>query len=582
VGALEGDVTAEDGASLEGAHVEAHARTSTGAYYTSHERVWEAPVIEGRYRFDALPVGQFCVVARGGGIRTVVEWIQDGRFPTAPQATVEAGATARLDLTVADGAVIEGVVTAGGAAVRGARVRATRDPRTSNVPDGVNLLGANVRRYDYPGTRPADHPLTHRWATTGADGRYRLDGLEPGPYRIDVFAEGLSHVQRLGVEARVEEPTPLDVTLVPAGVLQGVVPERAYVGVRPVDSRTFAAIAILGPAHVFTFAGLPPGEYEVGSPYWNRETTVFGRARVEAGRTTWIDLRDSGRNAARGRVLAGGRPLPDAVVQFRWRRARTDGTGRFEVRWEDADSVSGAAFEVHRDLPGGGQQTWKVHRDVPPTGESEVGDLVVGEHVLTLRVVDGEGVPLVVWLDVSAGAEGGAVKGSGGGGPIMQARGRTGEDGILRLEGCPANDRYVAKAEADGLPFQTTFSVPAPAPVLVQVPETGALTVEVLDASGDARAEANVAATSWTGAGPAPVDEEAWASARPGEATTVYGTTGQDGRARLPRVVAGTVRVVAWWKTRSTGLAPSTYAHGRVDLGPGEERAVRVRAEDTR
>src|SRR5688572_16841332 len=271
-GALEGELVGLPPTALPRARVQAHALSGSNPYSTTLQRTFEVAVVEGRYRFDALPAGQWTLgLDDPDGARLVLgraKW-GGGELPNslAPlMVEVRAGATSVQDLSLVLGAMLEGSVrTRAGQPVAGAEVRATFAPVTSNFPDGFRVLGVNVWRYD--SSYVGEHPLTHPRTRTDAEGRYRLAGLPPGKLRVEVLAAGLSYDRREDVELADGATTRLEHELEPSGAIEGVEPNAGYLAVRKLGEerprKHPRMIAILPADGRFCFPGLEAGPWRL-------------------------------------------------------------------------------------------------------------------------------------------------------------------------------------------------------------------------------------------------------------------------------------------------------------------------------
>jgi protocatechuate 3,4-dioxygenase beta subunit len=158
----------------------------------------------GRFVLGGIPPGIYEVHAR---LVTA-----EGELAAPPRRglTIEPGARAVLSFALSGGVVLSGVVLDAetGAPISGARVRV-----------GTETLAA-----------------LPRVVTTGADGSFRLAGLEDRVHQLTV--EDVVHAAEIGIEAR--PGSPLRVTLARAASLGGVIVDEAH---RPIAG---ASIEVLG------------------------------------------------------------------------------------------------------------------------------------------------------------------------------------------------------------------------------------------------------------------------------------------------------------------------------------------------
>lgn len=341
-GTIEGLVEGATGA----IRVHAFARSTQVTSYRA-VRIDQATLCDasGAFCFDGLSPGYFAIT---------VETPPGLRLDSAPGPSragfdrveytgiglsLKAGETQRLVLRLIAGPVLEGVVRgANGSAIAGARVRAL-------LPQGLISDELRVQRGGVPLWRLDDdpapfedqHPFTARETRTDAGGRYRIDGLPPGPdWQVEVLCPGLSFDRKIGLALEDGKTVALEHVLVPAGGIQGVAHGWASLGVRREGDETFVASWLVPGTTVgpFTVLGLAPGRYEIAALHSDRQVAPTSLANVEvaAGQLTFIDLTDRSPVRAEGRLLYRGQPVPGAVLDFFSGVARTDERGRFLVR----------------------------------------------------------------------------------------------------------------------------------------------------------------------------------------------------------------------------------------------------------
>jgi hypothetical protein len=334
-------------------------------------------------------------------------------------------------------------------------------------------------------------------------GAYRIDGLEPGTYRVEFGAPGFTYVQHVEQPVTLAETLRIDATLVRAGVLQGAAPGKSNLGVRLAGATQLAMLAITPRSGQFTFPGLPPGEHELVSAYWGWETVVLARVRIEAGRTTWIDLANAGEHGLRGRVVIAGEPVVGALVRrssYEDGGMRTGVDGRFEVRWERANNNPDGLLHVAQWLGNGESRSWEF-RGMPVTGGIlDLEDLELGRERLTVDVVDAHGRAMEALVEVASPHE----RGMGGGGrrapppgpepkteqPAVRVRAavvrRTDARGRLVVDGLRADETYEVAARLPGVdgPWPAV-TLPLADPVRLTLPPTVRLVVTVRDGRGE-------------------------------------------------------------------------------------------------
>ncbi len=546
------------------------------AYWSPLERTFRARVVDGRYVLGGLPAGTYEVLAHGGPWLTRLPWASEGRYPEPPLAEVTAGGQTRLDLEVWSGCRLGGRVAAAAGPVPGAFVRVVRDPRTSNEPDGVLLAGVQVWRLDYAFSPLPDHPLTHRLVPVAPDGRFEVAGLEPGAYRVELGAPGYSFQQRTGLILTPDAPLTLEVTLEPAGVLQGAAPGSSYLGVRRPGAETFEAIAIVGPSGLFTFAGLPAGEHELAEPYWGRAPVVRARVRIEPGRTTWIDLWNQGEHGVRGRVLLGSLPLAGAGVGRGggW-DVLTGPDGAFEARYA-REGAEPRRLELALSLPEGGTQRWSLEglpgRGPADAGVLDLGALDLGSETLEVEVVGADGRP-VPGARVELESPPGARLPAQGRLPSLALRVTAAAPvdaaGRLTLSGLQPGARYALRATLpSGLTLFGSAQPPEERSARLAEPPSGRLRIRAVDAQGAPLDRQSVTVLSFVGAAAVP-DDPAASQRTDGSVLTLEARTGPDGWADLPSVPAGALWVVVGPSGHGFGAGPLLRGSARLALSAG-------------
>lgn len=449
-------------------------------HYTTYARALATPVAaDGTFQLEGLPAGQHGLgLDDPRGARLVLPAQADGALANSVEPlTVELapGTTTSVELAVARGARLAGTVTdEAGAPLAGVRVRATLAPRTSNFPDGFDLHGVNVWRFDSDGTLAGDHPETHRTATSGPDGRWTLPGLHPATWRLELALAGRAYV-RENVPLAEHETRTLAHSLARAGAIEGV--DRrggGYLGVTPADSAQPFAIAVLPHSGGFSFTGLVPGRYTLARFHSDGTIAAVPLATVEvqAGETTWIDLTLAPRPILiRGRVSARGLPVAGARVIL-WPLEKTsDAAGRFEFDQEFPPGEP--TFQVVAD---GVTSRFEVKPQGSPASGYEV-ELALASEELTLRIEgsDGRAAAALVSLEPTVQQ------------PVEDllhvAVQDLRVDGLARLRHL-APGSYNVSARLDGLRLLRPVSLPGPGELVLRAPPVAALEVEVLGPAG--------------------------------------------------------------------------------------------------
>lgn len=234
---LEGLVEDADGRPLDGVHVLARRYDGDGASLTLRTDA------DGRFRARHVRPGAWLVtvdaatVAGGPWIESLVEAV--------------AGETVQVRFTASEDGAIGGTVRRRGAVVAGAVLDLVHEPEGEG--------GGPMRRYR---------------ASTGADGRFRFDGLEAGRYMLQVQSGAWRGTRSLRLEPSDE--LEIDVEAFEAR-LRGRIVTRdgravggAHVRATPLDEegRVLADAPFVGegrsdPRGAFVLRGLPPGPYLV-------------------------------------------------------------------------------------------------------------------------------------------------------------------------------------------------------------------------------------------------------------------------------------------------------------------------------
>ncbi|MCP3920142.1 MAG: carboxypeptidase regulatory-like domain-containing protein [bacterium] len=557
------------------ARVRAWSLNNTHPYHTNFGKSEEVAVVDGVYRFEGLATGNYALTLEDSlGLRVVHPQLKWGRTELANSVRAEevlvvTGKTVTHDLEVTLGGVLEGSVrSTEGKPLAGALVRTTYAPSTSDFPDGFVRHGANVWRLDSDSRVAGDHPISHRRVHTGAAGSYRLTSLPPGRHRVEVIAAGLSFDRREEVRVADGETTTLEHELARAGTIEGLEPGGGYLGVAPAGEQRPVHLAILSRGGSFRFPGLAPGAYEIAR--YHSDTTIervpLVTVQVEAGRTTWVDLREAERPIHyAGRLLDPFGPLAGVTVEASYRhRLVTDEQGRFEfsttfpwTRQVDLTVVRGPV-RTRVELPG-----------VPEGETSWTQDVFLDDEELTVHThnADGRASTATIWLD-DRGTETRHVKNVETGKLTVDASGE-------RLIPHLMPGKYQVQATfPNGMVVDGATRVPRDGPLVLEAPPSADLTITATDSAGAPVENASVSVATWTAAGPAPDDlfaantGVAWRAAK----------TDSAGRAKMRGVRAGDVAVRV---TRRTGFMVSTPpATRRIRLEPGSAEHLSVVLEE--
>ncbi len=345
---------------------------------------------DGVYRFRGLPPGTYSIEFRGQGVATAsvgnIEVIS-GKTTYAPD----------LVSRRAYGA-IEGTV----------RSAAT----------GLGVEGVFVGILD-----DLENP---RWAVTDAEGRYRIEEVLPGTYRVGAD-DGL-HVSEVisGVVVKMEETThSVDFELVTSGSLTGTVSgntslEGAIVYLK--DGDVIVAMALTDASGNYSFTDIAPGTYTIEVDYW--EYAIYrGTVVIGAGSSEVINVSLSPESRIRGVVRQSGteEPIENVMlylvfqdgIRIQTDMSRPDGSfgfsrlepGQYTLMLPDGShrqriqiSEPGMGLDVSVNLSVGGVFGSVFKSDgVTPDAEAWVSLTAEGQELVTV-ITDPQGrysIPLV-------------------------------------------------------------------------------------------------------------------------------------------------------------------------------------------
>lgn len=297
---LAGVVVGEDGAAVPRALVTAHAEAGSagpgGRVWADHALAHATTDADGRFELDELPSGRLRVVVRADG------------FLPEERAGLEAGAAGTeetLTIRLRRGAVVEGrVLAADGSPVAGAAV-------------GIDSEGLE------------------RWrpARTDGDGRYRLEGVEPGHRILGATADdGRSTRRELEV---VEGTNALDLVFEPGWPVAGVVVDEAGAPVGDAlltlaaESTAWGGLeARADDRGAFRFDDVPEGTYWLRGRHPGHATTRLEDAVEVAGPVAGLELR----LASGARIVGNLRGLDGAELRQAGVMAHDGRTGMSEGR----------------------------------------------------------------------------------------------------------------------------------------------------------------------------------------------------------------------------------------------------------
>lgn len=380
-GGIDGRLSGVDAARLAGSTIEAlrvgSAAPVAGACYALG---LATAVRDGTFALRRLPAGPYQLWLRS----------PNGLCLEQRNVQVRAGEVVSGQWAVEQGHCVAGCVqAANGAPLAGARVTSRRWPQRDQ-----RFLPVALREHWFQELQaePASvhDPATHAVTATDAHGRYRLEGLPPGRYRLEVLAAGHALGQR-DLDTRTAPARTQDFTLAAAGAIQGAAWPTAYRKLALVAAAGGAPERLVGLPYdgTFTLAGVAAGDWrlmQLDASGMEPLATVH----VEAGRTAWVDLRRPMPAQLAGRVLrADGSPAV-GMVRFDHELAWLDADGGFAFAFEQslsampARSLEACVDGLWRRLPlpaeAAGAPAWR-------------GDLQLGAGTLRVALQDEAGRP---------------------------------------------------------------------------------------------------------------------------------------------------------------------------------------------
>ena len=322
-----------------------------------------------------------------------------------------------------------------------------------------------------------------RRTTTDARGRFRLDGLAPGPYTITA-ASGIGRAQRRAAGAGSR----LDLILVPSGSVSGAVtgPDgrpspSTLVRLEPLAVMEGSAgrLVATDAAGRFEFSGVEPGRYRVVARH-AALAPAWQAVAVERARQAGVSFRLAAGFTVAGRLAdAEDRPVAGQVVV-----SALDGAAPPRSLAADlsADAPAEGGFRLTRVPPGSVTFTAAAGRFAPrridvaladKRPERDLGTITLESGLAIHGVVqDGRGRPV-------ADAQVNTQRGVAG----LPAAATTGADGAFTLGGLEAG-RYRVSAQAPGIGKAERDVEAGGDRVVLVVQQTGGITGAVVDATG--------------------------------------------------------------------------------------------------
>jgi protocatechuate 3,4-dioxygenase beta subunit len=305
-----GQVIDEDGRPVAGARVRALIERRTAGFSLMAAGGEAQSDSEGFFELEGLEPGMLRL-----------ETWATGFLPASREIEIPSGADLEgVEIELTRGAVVAGLVTgADGAPVIGAQVTVLTEGQPGRGGGGVRSLPA----------------------TTDGDGRYRLDGVEPGERSLSASASGYPRAVR-SLEVRPGENR-LDLALergqpVSGRVLDpaGTLLADAQVMMRGEGAAVGRFTTVTSGDGAFAFEGVPDGVYRVTAQH-PRFAEAAESVQVAGSPVEWLELQLAGGAVLTGALrgvgfaeLASARVSANAPTAYRLGQARHDGSYRIE------------------------------------------------------------------------------------------------------------------------------------------------------------------------------------------------------------------------------------------------------------
>lgn len=428
---------------------------------------------DGTFELRGLPPGNIRVRVRADG------WLD------AEQREVKlaSGETSEvLEFSLRPGSTVRGTVVdaTSGRPVPEAQVTAYRG-RDEGARGGSNngggmpfRMSADPEDFDFLGISST---MGRRSSLTDGHGKFAVDGLTPGKYRLTARHPDRAKASATEIEVVADQPTPdVEIQLTAGGVVEGLITGRAG---RPIANALIAAVTLQSgtlksatsdPQGFYRIEGLPAGRYLVFKSRMEETATnlaydLLGNMRlqtvtVKEGETVRKDIQDETEDSVRvfGTVRDGAEIVPRAMVTA----LGQDSEGIFGMGIRAKPTNERGEYELVGLKPGAyffqisrfNQRPEQASLEVDvPEGLSEFRlDLELPQSFIAGRVTDTTGQP-VAGITVSAGVEGGGLGQSQGLlGVIMRNgvnRARTDADGRFKLTRVPEGTYRVTASGRD-------------------------------------------------------------------------------------------------------------------------------------
>ncbi|MFL6231665.1 MAG: carboxypeptidase regulatory-like domain-containing protein [Thermoanaerobaculia bacterium] len=381
---VEGRVLSPEGRPVPGAEVSVAQPSQDNFGWSSLRATADG---DGQYRIDGIPPGKRTLEARAEGYRRGVREVE----ASARAATV--------DFELERGLEVSGrIVDDGG-----------------NPVPGAQLMLMAGRGFSLNAPR----------AQSGADGAFRLTGLQDGTYTLHVNKEGYTAADFKGqmVTLAGASVSGLEVRLSGGGTITGHLTGVEFSQLSRV--RVWAQMEFwagrVDPEGNYQISHLPPGDWTVTAVVPDTPLHAEGQVTLEPGAPeARLDLNLGGGHTLTGVVLSNGQPLAGASLVLSRRKPVTrqsvvsdhEGSFRFgglEDGGYDLDVATPKGARHHESLELAGDQTIRVElRTASLSGrviDAEDSSPVSGAAI-TLAAAREEGLPSYPFSDVTTDARG--------------------------------------------------------------------------------------------------------------------------------------------------------------------------------
>ncbi|HEU4394529.1 MAG TPA: carboxypeptidase-like regulatory domain-containing protein, partial [Planctomycetota bacterium] len=361
---------------------------------------------DGRFRIEGVAPGSYGVEGRA-------ERFAPGR---AAGVVVEARKETEVAIVLSSGVTVEGIVVrkGDGGPVAGARVRVPAEGMFGEFDMDFDLGEfEDVAAEEMEESRQFFGAFGKGEATTGPDGRFRLEGLEPGGLRLMVSAKGHAPQTVRGLKAPAEQEVRVELAMEAA--IEGTVTDmrgapKAGATIMIQRIPVFMRFGTTDADGRYRVGGLGAGNYlfyvfEAGAALNLRSESVL----LKEGETTRKDHKIGDGTKVHGRVTRGGAPVAGVMVMLiptarsggpmgmltgggggGFSMGATKDDGSYEITGVSSGRYSVGVQTSMGGNSGGGETI------VVPSGAAEVKhDVVLPEAAIRGIVVDETGKPVV-------------------------------------------------------------------------------------------------------------------------------------------------------------------------------------------